>query len=108
MTNEVSRRDFLTRSLSIGAAGVVAGAFLSACGKKEGGDPCADESKLTGTEKTVRKSTKYVAKSPHKDKLCDNCLHWIDPEAGSPCGGCKVVKGPIAAKGHCNLWAKKT
>ena len=110
MSSELTRRDFLTRSLSIGATGLVAGAVLSACGKKEGGgggDPCADESKLSEADKGVRKSSKYVAKSPDPKKLCDNCMHWV-PATGGPCGGCKVVKGPIAPKGYCNLWAAKT
>lgn len=108
MSSSVSRREFMTRALSIGATGAIAGAVLTACGKKEGGaDGCGDTSKLSAADTGVRKSSKYVEKSPHADKRCDNCLHWVAPTSG-PCGGCKVVKGPIAPAGHCNLWVKKT
>jgi hypothetical protein len=108
MSNKLSRRDFISRGLSIGAVGVVAGAVLSACGKKEGGgaEGCDDVSKLSASDKGVRTGSKYVAKTPHKGKQCDNCLHWTPPTDG-PCGGCKVVKGPIDPVGYCNLWVKK-
>lgn len=108
-TAGVSRRRFLQRTLSIGAAGLVGG-VLAACGKKEGGDPsdpCGDDSEMSAAEKGVRKSSVYKTKSPHAAKKCDNCTHWIAPEAKAPCGGCKVVKGPIAPAGYCNLWVKK-
>lgn len=104
-----SRRDFIGRALSIGAVGI-AGATLVACGKKEGGGDgpsCDDTSKLSEGDKTMRTSQKYVEATPHKEKRCDNCMHWVPPAAGAPCGGCKVLKGTINAAGYCNLWVKQ-
>jgi len=107
--DKLSRRGFLGRALSIGAVGVVGGTLV-ACGKKEGGGEaagCDDTSKLAEADKTVRTSSKYVEATPHKEKRCDNCMHWVPAEAGKPCGGCKVVKGTINPAGYCNLWVKK-
>lgn len=108
MRDNLTRRDFIGRALSIGAVGVV-GTFAVACGKKKDGpaDPCGDESGLSASEKTVRKSSSYVVKSPHQKKTCNNCTHWLEPDAGKPCGSCKIVKGPISSPGYCNLWVKK-
>lgn len=108
MNKHLTRRHFIGRSLSIGAVGV-AGTFLAACGKKDEGpaDPCSDETGLSDTEKMVRKSSSYSLNSAHAKKRCDNCTHWSVAKPEAPCGGCKVVKGPIKAAGYCNLWLKK-
>ncbi len=109
MSNSLSRRQFLGRTLSIGAAGVIVGAAIG-CGKKErsgGGDDAGCDSNIAEADKALRKSSAYLEKTPHAGKTCDNCMHWVAPEGGKPCGGCKVVKGTINPKGYCNLWVKK-
>lgn len=72
--------------------------------KPAANDPCTDVSALTDPEKNIRKSLQYVGQSPDPAKLCDNCELWIPQEAGSSCGGCQVIKGPINPKGYCIQW----
>ena len=68
-------------------------------------DPCADLGNLSTDMLKVRESFSYVAKSPYKDQLCDNCQFWIAPKEGHPCGGCVTIQGPIHPKGYCSYWA---
>lgn len=104
----LNRRQFLTR-LGLGAVAVGAVAAVQACGKKEGGGEagataCNDMTGVPESDQATRKSLAYVDKSPHADKRCDNCLQFT---AGSPCGTCKLFKGPVAAAGYCNGWVVK-
>ena len=116
MRDQFSRRSFIRQTVSVGAVGIGAAALLSACGKKEGGGAkkkeaaagCMDVTGLTDAEKAMRTTTsKYVDVSTDATKTCDGCQLYIAAKAGAACGGCSVVKGPIAPKGTCNLWAKK-
>ncbi len=117
MRDQFSRRSFIRQTVSVGAVGIGAAALLSACGKKEGGGGkkkaeaaagCTDVSGLTAPEKAMRTTTsKYMDVGPDPAKVCDGCQLYIAAKAGAACGGCSVVKGPIAPKGTCNLWAKK-
>lgn len=127
--NESSRREFLAVATGLG---VIAGsALLAGCGgkKEEGGEKkaaggekkaagaekkaaaagnaCDDVSKLSDAEKTMRTSLKYTSKSPNPEQICKNCVLYQPAAAGAPCGGCSVVKGPIAPEGWCSSWAKK-
>jgi hypothetical protein len=107
--NESSRRDFLKHALSIGALSVAGGAVLTACGKqkKQGGGGCNDVSGLSEADKTLRTANEYADVTPDKEQDCTNCELYTLPAAGAACGGCKVLKGPVAPKGWCKLWAKK-
>ena len=70
-----------------------------------GGDgACNDLTGLSDADKAVRKSLGYVDVSADAAKNCANCALF---KAGSPCGTCTAVKGPIAAKGYCTAWAPK-
>jgi len=44
--------------------------------------------------------------SPKNGQRCDTCIHYEPSGGGS--GTCKLVKGEVAAKGWCQLYAKKT
>ena len=108
-SNETNRREFLTR-LGIGALTVGAVSALAACGKKEGVDAavaCNDISGLSEGEKATRESLKYVDASPDASKLCKGCQQFVEPAAGAACGGCKIIKGPIAAPGYCTAFVPK-
>ncbi len=97
-----SRRDALkTVSLTVLAAGAWG---TLGCGKKE--LTCTDTSGLTADEVTARTTLAYVDKTPEAAKLCSNCLQWV-PGAPDACGGCKVLKGPVAPGGYCKVWAAK-
>lgn len=121
MTNrkDFSRRDFLLRASALGAAAIGGGSLLAACGGKEPasdmpatssdaapavGD-CNDLTGLTDAEKQMRGALQYVEVTDIPEKRCDNCQLYIAPEAGSPCGACKILKGPVAPAGHCTSWA---
>lgn len=125
---EVTRRAFLARTSALGLAAVGAGVFLSACGggAESGGssapaetpaaapeapataaEGCGDVSGLTDAEVQMRGTLAYVDESEVPDKTCSNCQLYEEADAGSACGGCKVLKGPIAPAGYCNSWAAK-
>lgn len=115
---ELNRKKFLKSSAAVGAGlGMV---YLAACKKKVAdeeaemaepaatGGACSDASALSPEDKTLRdnmvNSLQYVEKSPMADKSCANCQFFT---AGSPCGTCTLIKGPIAAEGYCTSWAAK-
>ena len=108
-----SHRAFLCLT-GVGGAGLGHGLLLAGCTSErqaEGGggaasmqSPCTDLSGLTEAEKETRQTFQYVSESPKADQQCGNCLFWIPPEAGEPCGGCDVVKGPIDPEGWCISW----
>lgn len=113
--NKMTRRELLARAAAVGVVAVGAGSLLAAC-KSEGGAggaaapaapaaaSCDDVSALAEADKKTREGLKYVSKTPDPAKRCDGCSLYVP---GSPCGGCKVVKGPIAAEGWCSAFAPK-
>ena len=121
MKKEISRSQFIQRLSMLGLGAVGLGGVLSGCGsdnetqsgaetqaKTAAPDPCADLAGLTEADLNIRKTFEYVAETPIPEKLCDNCQFWTVPAAGSPCGGCQIIKGPIHYKGYCKQWVAKT
>ncbi len=120
---DLTRRDFLLRASVLGAAAVGGSSVLAACGGKESAPAqappaasetpataaagCNDLTGLTDQEKQMRTALKYVDVTPEAAKRCDNCQLYIEPEGGAPCGGCKILKGPVAPAGYCTSWAAK-
>lgn len=118
---DFSRRDFLLRASALGLAAVGSSSLLAACGGKEStpesapaasdtmagaeGVACNDLTGLTEQEKQMRSALQYVDKTEIPEKRCDNCQLYIPPEGDSPCGACKILKGPVAPAGHCTSWA---
>ncbi|MEM9070933.1 MAG: high-potential iron-sulfur protein [Myxococcota bacterium] len=103
---KITRRVFLARGASLGAAVGVTVVGLSACGGDEG-LTCTDTSGLTPPEQATRSNLGYVDHSPHGTaKQCVNC-NFYQPAAANACGGCTLVKGPIHPEGYCNSWAAK-
>jgi len=123
MIKEITRKEFLQKLAVLGFAVVGAGVTLASCGggkeeaqvaatptkkaKPAAADPCADTTGLTDAELNMRQTLQYVTKTPEPEKLCDNCKFWTPPEAGTECGGCQLIKGPINAKGYCTSWFTK-
>lgn len=114
---KLNRREFFARAAVIGAAVTGASTILAACQNEKGKDggggagkpepkakkvDCTDVSGLDDKQKNLRKSLQYVDKSTKPEQTCDNCKLF---EKKDPCNGCKVVPGPIAAKGWCASWA---
>lgn len=106
--NELSRRELLKKGAAVGVAGMAV-SFLAACKKKPAEEPvaeadsCSDLSGLTAAEKEMRTTLKYVDKTDKAD-TCATCQFFT---AGTGCGKCTIIKGPIQAAGWCASWAKK-
>ena len=105
---ELTRRDFIRRASALGVASVGAGSILAACGGQDTSSAsCSDLTGLTDQEKQMRTQLQYVEVTTAEGKRCDNCQLWIAPTAGASCGGCQLIKGPIAPGGHCVSWAAR-
>jgi hypothetical protein len=109
-----SRRLFLKQVATIGAAGLVGPGLLEACSSGNAAErveseravsgKCEGSADLSAADIVARRAIKYVDDSPQTDKICANCRFFKQPAAGATCGGCEIVKGPIAADGYCNTW----
>lgn len=98
----MNRREAI-RTLAFSTAALLP-AWLVACKSKPS---CNDVSGLSTDELNARvNAAGYVERSPDPAKTCANCVHYV-PGAPSACGGCKVVKGPIAPEAYCRLWVAK-
>jgi hypothetical protein len=112
---KIDRKNFIKSAAVLTFSGFGAVTFLAGCGKKkeEPGEikkaagPCSDLSGLTDAEKETRVLYRYVPHSPHEDKKCGVCNYFTPPKAGSQCGTCLIVKGPINPDGYCTSWVKK-
>lgn len=125
---ELSRRDFLLKTTAFGAVALGSTAIISACGggqeqpqtEAPAAEPapapeaapmadagCGDVSGLTDSEVQMRQTLQYVDVSPKPDQLCSNCQLYVEATGGASCGGCQIIKGPIAPGGYCTSWAQK-
>jgi hypothetical protein len=115
--DSLNRKDFFKKVSLFGIGALGATTLLKACGGGEEtpdpamdaadaptDDPCSDLSGLSEAEIQGRESLNYVAETPNPDERCDNCALWIEPEDGSPCGGCSIMAGPIHPAGWCSAW----
>ena len=113
-SSRYSRRTFFRQAVAIGAAGLVGPGLLTACGNENAAErsesevivsgKCQGVTDLPASEIAARQAIKYVDESPQADKLCTNCRFFKQPVTGAACGGCEIVKGPIAPEGYCNAW----
>lgn len=79
-----------------------ASGFLWACSRKPS---CTDVTGLSPEDVTQRLNTAgYADNSPDPAKKCSGCAQF---QAGSGCGTCKVIKGPINPEGTCKLWVAR-
>lgn len=106
--NKLSRREFLFSAGVIGTS-ILIGNKISNLSNELVAAPakCDDVSGLKKEEIEQRKSLKYTDNSPEKGKLCSNCALYVPAKAGSPCGGCNLIKGPISPNGWCTSWVPK-
>ncbi len=97
-----TRRAFLRQmGMAAGLAPVLAGFHGDAA------TSCNDTTKLTDQQKEARRALKYVDRSPHSDKHCNNCRFFSAPGQGQTCGGCTALPGPIHPQGYCTAWTAK-
>jgi len=124
---ELSRRDFLLRTGALSAVALGSGAILTACGggQQPADTPaaveesmpaeepmamhsaCDDLTGLTDADIQMRQTLQYVSESPKPDQFCSNCQLYVPAAEGAACGGCTIIKGPIAPGGYCTSWAAK-
>lgn len=69
------------------------------------GDPCADLSGISESDRALRRQFAYVQESPIPDNQCNNCNLYLPPQEEVACGGCMLFKGPVHADGYCTYWA---
>ncbi len=109
-SRKVGRRALLRDSAVVGTAAIGAAPLflplLTGCSKEEKELQCTDVSSLSGADRDLRQTLKYVDKSPESDKNCENC-NFFKPAGKDKCGSCTLVKGPIHPMGHCTSWAAK-
>lgn len=120
-----SRRTFLRQLLTVGTVGLIMPGLLTACGAKAEADPvitaptlareadadadkaaarCQPDSDLTAQDQQTRQSLAYSDQSPRADQSCRNCRFYQKPTTDTSCGGCQLLRGAVAAGGHCNAW----
>jgi len=109
MDKKISRRTVLLRCLQLPiGGGILLG--LAACGKDGGSSMvCADPSKMTSAEESVRRTLKYTEASTDPAKMCSDCAFFhAAPETGG-CGSCEMFGGkPVNPGGHCDSWSVDT
>lgn len=96
-----SRRRFVT-------LGFTALAVLPWCGCRSNRAACGDTQGLSEADKKTRETLGYVNRAPDLTKTCEKCVQYIEPEDGTKCPECKVMKGPVNPEGYCNVFAPKS
>ena len=90
----LTRRDLLTRALTLGAAGT---AFARAA---RGAESCV------GPEsESLRASLNYVNPAADAAAACARCAFFTADPSGGACGACKILGGPVDASGHCDSFS---
>jgi hypothetical protein len=115
----VSRPLGRRHTLQLLGAGLAVGGLFAAGGCKKdqgssGGDGQGASAKGAGCNtpvdeagKTQRRTLQYVDKAVDPQKKCNACAQYVEAQY-APCGGCKVVPGPIKPEGGCLAFAPKT
>jgi hypothetical protein len=118
MTDKISRRVVLLRSLQLPVAGVALWG-LSGCGSggsggSEGGSAtasakaCSDPSTLSDSEVNIRKSLNYTEKSENPQQVCGGCAFFHARAESGGCGACDMMSGgSVNEQGHCSSWNAK-
>jgi High potential iron-sulfur protein len=121
-TSELTRRNFLFKLTAASGATLGMAGILTGCGGGEeapaekmadmdemaapmAAEGCMDVSGITSAEADMRNTLGYVDVSTEDGKTCDNCALFLAADGMAACGGCTLLKGPIAAGGYCMSWA---
>jgi len=54
----------------------------------------------------LREALSYADPSPDAAQTCRNCS-FFTVKAGSSCGPCVIMSGPVNATAHCESWSKR-
>lgn len=105
MDKKISRRTVLLRTLQIPVGGSIL-LGLSACGGGGSEKLCADPTKMTSAQESVRRTLKYTENSPHPGKTCSDCEFFIAASDDSGCGTCEMfAREPVNPGGYCDSWS---
>lgn len=102
----------------LGAGLAVGGLFgAAACNKDQGSSGSSSQgasakgqgcnTPVDEAAKTQRRTLQYVDKAVDPQKKCIDCAQFVDAQY-APCGGCKVLPGPVKPEGGCLAFAPKT
>lgn len=97
-----TRRLWLTRCIQLAVVGPIT--IMAACQRSDQ-VVCADPTRLSDSENSLRASLRYTENSPRDDQRCRVCAFY-DASQAPPCGMCKLLKGPVSPNGHCDSWSK--
>lgn len=97
---ETSRRAFI--GLITGTAGMgLSGAAMAA-------DICLDMAKLSGGERSLRRSLNFKEVSPDPKRSCSGCSFFTTSRAGAACGKCALLSGgPVTEASVCDNWTAR-
>ena len=117
---EITRRNFLFKLTAASGATLGMAGILTGCGGGEeapageaasemaaapAAEGCMDVSGLSTAEADMRNTLGYVDVTADDAKNCANCALYTVAVGGASCGGCTLLKGPIAPNGYCMSWA---
>lgn len=94
------------RSLLVLIPGALGASLAAGCKEKEP-DSCVDASTLAPTEAKVRTTLNYQDRSPDPEKVCSQCVQYLEPPEAGSCGSCKIMKGPVHPRGTCNVFTRR-
>jgi hypothetical protein len=101
----LSRREWLANTLQLSLTGTL---YLMASGcQRRDMLVCSDSTRLTDAENSLRASLHYTEESPQSDKVCALCA-FFERATGQGCGNCKLLRGPVNPRGHCDSWSAAT
>lgn len=119
--SDLTRRKFLFKLTAASGATLGMAGILTGCGgeaeapAEEAAAPppppavaaegCMDVSGLSDSESGMRNTLGYVDVSVKDGETCANCALYTVADSGASCGGCTLLKGPIAPGGYCMSWA---
>lgn len=113
--DQISRRNFLYKTMQWTAVGGVAG-VLAGCGGDDGGadsgtaEPtttaCVSPDSLSPSENSLRQSVNYTEKSENPETVCGQCAYF-HADGATGCGTCDILRGIVNESGHCASWAQR-
>jgi len=92
--SRTNRRTFLFRTASLGIAGFAFARLSRAA------DACVQPE-----SESLRASLNYASASANPAAACAHCAFFTANPAGSACGGCQILGGPVDATGHCDSFS---
>lgn len=90
------------RSLLVGAARFATAAVLAPAlvPLARAAESCVDPA-----SESLRSSLNYAAVAADPAKACGGCAFFKAEAAGTACGACEIMSGPVERSGTCDSWS---